>query len=191
MLVDRSSRTTLTQTVTSSPQLTQNSESMKMNPTQSHVTCAKTLVRSEAELSHIGARLADALSPGDCVLLFGEMGVGKSVFARAIARQLGVHGPMPSPTFTLMQVYDDARHTVVHMDLYRLADADEAYGAGIHDMLGADNICLIEWPDRFMGLFAMRGGAVYSVYIEYADNAGERYVTIEEANEYTSDKQTP
>jgi len=138
----------------------------------------RTLIHSEAEMGSIGARLADMLLPGDCVLLFGEMGVGKSVFARAIARRLGVCIPMPSPTFTLMQIYE-AKHTIVHMDLYRLTDIGEAYGAGIPDMLGGNNICLIEWPDRFIELFDSLEGSEYRVLIEYAENVGERYFTVE------------
>ncbi|MDR2506172.1 MAG: tRNA (adenosine(37)-N6)-threonylcarbamoyltransferase complex ATPase subunit type 1 TsaE [Oscillospiraceae bacterium] len=120
-------------------------------------------------------RLADALLIGDCVLLYGEMGAGKSVFARAAARRLGVAAPMPSPTFTIMQVYE-AACPIVHMDLYRLADADEAFGAGVCDALGGGNICFVEWPNGFEELFI--GLHCYRVYIDYAEDPSSRHIRI-------------
>lgn len=103
------------------------------------------LLNSEDETAQFGAAMAKHLRGGDCVLLLGDLGSGKSVLARGIARALGVEGPMPSPTYTLAIPYT-GNAEIVHMDLYRLSDADEFFAAGLQEYLNGDAICLIEWP---------------------------------------------
>ena len=108
----------------------------------------KCFTRSEAETMALAARLAPMLSPGDTVLLEGDLGAGKSVLARGIARGLGVEGPMPSPTFTLMNTYH-GRLTVHHFDLYRISDEDSLYNIGYFDVAGQpDAVTLIEWSEN-------------------------------------------
>ena len=101
-------------------------------------------VNSPSQTEALGAALGGLLAAGDTVLLSGELGAGKSVLARAIARAQGVEGPMPSPTFTLMQPYA-GKARLCHYDLYRLEDGDAFYAAGLDEPLGRD-LCLIEWP---------------------------------------------
>lgn len=97
---------------------------------------------SEEDTKNFGAALGAHLRPGDSLLISGDLGAGKSVLARGAARALGVTGPMPSPTFTLMQPYG----SVCHFDLYRLEDEDEFYQAGLDEFTGGSWIALIEWP---------------------------------------------
>ena len=104
------------------------------------------ITRSEADTLSFAARLADMLMPGDTVLLHGDLGAGKSVFARGIARGLGVEGAMPSPTFTLLIPYE-GRHKFYHFDLYRLNDPDEFFAAGLEEFIGGDGIAVVEWPE--------------------------------------------
>lgn len=105
--------------------------------------------RSEADTMNFAERLAPMLRPGDTVLLYGELGAGKSVLARGIARGMGVAGPMPSPTFTLLLPYAGADgRRLYHFDLYRLADADEYYAAGLDEFVGGDGVAVVEWPQR-------------------------------------------
>lgn len=95
----------------------------------------------------LGVALARVLAPGDVVLLFGDLGSGKTTIARAMI-QASLPSPedVPSPTFTLVQTYKgDA--PIWHADLYRLGDASELFELGLDDAM-EDAICLIEWPDR-------------------------------------------
>ena len=102
--------------------------------------------RSEADTMNFARRLSPMLRPGDTVLLYGDLGAGKSVLARGIARGLGVEGPMPSPTFTLMVPYAAGAKKLYHFDLYRLADPDEYYAAGLDEFVGGDGVAVVEWP---------------------------------------------
>jgi tRNA threonylcarbamoyladenosine biosynthesis protein TsaE len=97
----------------------------------------------------IGGRLAALLQPGDLLLLEGPFGAGKTTFAQGIARGLGVGSDyITSPTFTLINEYDDGRLPLYHVDLYRLDNADQAYDLGLIDYIEGDGVTLIEWPER-------------------------------------------
>ena len=101
----------------------------------------------------LAKQIAPRLVAGDTLLLDGEIGAGKSAFARALIRaRLGRMEDVPSPTFTLVQTYEDATGEIWHCDLYRLTHPDEALELGLDDAFEMA-ICLIEWPDR-LGDFA-------------------------------------
>lgn len=101
---------------------------------------------SESDTYAFGSALGAGLSAGDCVLLNGDLGAGKSVVARGIAGAHGVKGPMPSPTFVLMIPYEGSVN-VYHFDLYRMDDPDEFYQAGLQEYIGGDGIAVVEWPE--------------------------------------------
>ena len=105
----------------------------------------------EAATHALAGRLAGAARAGDVIALAGELGTGKTSFARGFVRALGVEDEVPSPTFTLVQTYDTPRGTVWHFDLYRLARPDDAYELGLEEAMG-DGISLIEWPERLGSL---------------------------------------
>ena len=102
---------------------------------------------TEADLAALAAALAAVLRPGDTIALSGDLGAGKSTFARALIRALGWGGEVPSPTFTLVQGYElpDVRVPVWHVDLYRLAGPDDADALGLFE---TDAALVIEWPER-------------------------------------------
>lgn len=106
-------------------------------------------VADEAGTRRLADDLAAIVRPGDVVALYGDLGMGKSAFARAMVRRLAGDPDLdvPSPTFTLVQSYETTRFPVHHFDLYRLADPDELIEIGFADALG-EGLTLIEWPER-------------------------------------------
>ena len=108
-------------------------------------------IASEDAMARLGAELAARLRPGDIVALEGDLGAGKTVFARGLIRALcGADTIVPSPTFTLVQVYEGPAFDIWHCDLYRLASPDEALELGLEEAF-ADGVTLIEWPGRLGG----------------------------------------
>jgi len=103
----------------------------------------------ETATATLGATLAQRLRPGDVVGLYGELGSGKTTLARAILRAAAGDPDLivPSPTFTLVEVYETERGTFWHFDLYRLEAHEQVYELGWEDAL-AEGIVLIEWPQR-------------------------------------------
>lgn len=126
------------------------------------------------QTEQLGISLAAQLRPGDVLLLRGQLGAGKSVLARGIARGLGVEGPVSSPTFTIMNPYE-GRLPLHHFDLYRLADADEFYAAGLEDSIGGEAVAVIEWPDRAPEALP---ACHLAIAIAYGEREGERHITI-------------
>jgi len=117
----------------------------------------RTLHLTDAEATAaLAIRLAPALQAGDCILLCGPIGAGKTHFCRALIQArlaaLGRAEDVPSPTFTLVQVYDGGNVEIWHTDLYRLTSADEVFELGLDEAFDSA-ICLVEWPDR-LGPFA-------------------------------------
>ena len=98
----------------------------------------------------LGARIAAQVRAGDVISLEGTLGAGKTTLARAIIASLGHEGEVPSPTFTIIETYEETRIPVVHADFYRLEDPEEAHEIGLDDY--RDGAALIaEWPDKAGG----------------------------------------
>ena len=106
-------------------------------------------LKDENATAGLGARIAQALAPGDVIALSGELGAGKTALARAILRARGVEGHIPSPTFTLVQAYDTPGLPIHHFDLYRVESARELRELGLDDALEG-GAAVIEWPERGM-----------------------------------------
>jgi tRNA threonylcarbamoyladenosine biosynthesis protein TsaE len=109
----------------------------------------------EAATAALAKRLAAYARAGDVIALSGELGTGKTTFARAFIRARGGGEEVPSPTFTLVQVYDLPGPAIWHFDLYRLETAEEAWELGIEEAF-AEGISLIEWPERLGTLLPAR-----------------------------------
>ncbi len=125
---------------------------------------------SLADLERLAAGISVILRPGDAILLEGDLGAGKSTFCRAVIRALGVTEDIPSPTFTLVQIYETKIGPVWHCDLYRIKDAFEISELGIDEAF-ENAITLIEWPDR-LGPYAPRFGLTLS--LSFTDKAETR-----------------
>src|SRR3954454_13717166 len=124
-----------------------------MLATPSDVTSFDVALADETATRALAVEFAAALEPGDLVTLSGDLGAGKTTFARALIRHLAGDGSVevPSPTFTLMQNYELPRFALVHADLYRVNDPAELAELGFDD-IADDAVVLLEWPDRAAGL---------------------------------------
>ena len=100
----------------------------------------------EAATAHAGAMLSRVARPGDVITLSGPLGVGKTALARGFLAALGHEGEVPSPSFAIVQPYEDLRPPVWHVDLYRIEDASEIAELGLDS--AADAVLLVEWPER-------------------------------------------
>ena len=119
-------------------------------------TAAITLFLPDAEATtRLGARIAPMLRPGDTLLLHGPIGAGKTHFARAVVQArlaaVGLREDVPSPTFTLVQVYQAGDVEIWHSDLFRLTHPDEVTELGLQDAFDTA-ICLVEWPEKLADL---------------------------------------
>ena len=99
----------------------------------------------ERETFELGMRFGKAALPGQVYVLEGDLGAGKTVFAKGFAAGLGITEPVTSPTFTIVKEYDGGRLPLYHMDVYRIGDVDEMEEVGAEEMFSAGGVCLIEW----------------------------------------------
>lgn len=95
----------------------------------------------------LGRQLGESSRPGQVYALVGDLGVGKTVFTQGFASGLGIAGPVNSPTFTILQVYEGGRLPFYHFDVYRIADVEEMDEIGYEDCFYGEGVCLIEWAD--------------------------------------------
>ncbi len=126
---------------------------------------------SSAETEAVGAKLAARLSPGDVVIVSGELGAGKTTLIRGACRALGVEGPVTSPTFTIGQRYL-GRLPISHLDLYRLGGLEDEDPALLDDYLDADSVAFLEWPALAEPQLA--GRRVLAVRLDHAEGDRRR-----------------
>lgn len=100
----------------------------------------------------LGQRLGREAKKGDIFCLNGDLGVGKTVFTQGFAAGLGITEPVNSPTFTILQQYDEGRLPMYHFDVYRIGDVSEMDEVGYEDCFYGDGVTLIEWPERIREL---------------------------------------
>ncbi len=137
-----------------------------------------TLVsESDRETEAIGQRLAEQLRPGMVVALQGDLGAGKTVLSRGLARGLGIVEPVTSPTFTVVQEYIcPGGPLFYHLDMYRIDDETAALAFGIEEFLYApDAVTVVEWPERIAGLLG-EDAMTASVRLEHLAEGKRRLV---------------
>lgn len=125
----------------------------------------RVLADAEATQS-LGAELARGAAPG-IIYLNGDLGAGKTTLARGFLRGLGYQDKVRSPTYTLVEPYAVQPCRVYHLDLYRLADAEELEWLGLRDMLAEEALLLVEWPERGAGYLP---AADLTIDLDYQDN---------------------
>ena len=95
----------------------------------------------------LGEKVGRAAQPGEVYTLIGDLGVGKTVFTQGVAKGLGITEPVSSPTFTILQIYEEGRLPFYHFDVYRIGDVEEMEEIGYEDCFYGQGICLIEWAN--------------------------------------------
>ena len=101
--------------------------------------------KSAKETYDLGKKIGSHAKAGEVYTLVGDLGVGKTVFTQGLAKGLGIEEPISSPTFTIVQVYDDGRLPFYHFDVYRIGDVEEMDELGYEEYFYSDGVCLIEW----------------------------------------------
>ncbi len=107
---------------------------------------------SAEETAALGVRLGQEAQPGEVYTLIGDLGVGKTVLTQGIAQGLGITEPVCSPTFTIVQVYEEGRMPFYHFDVYRIGDLEEMDEIGYEDFFYGNGLTMIEWADRIREL---------------------------------------
>jgi len=102
---------------------------------------------SEKETFQIAKELAEQSKPGEVYCLSGDLGVGKTVFTKGFAVGLGITEPVSSPTFTIVQIYEEGRMPLYHFDVYRIEDIEEMEEIGYEDCFYGEGVCLVEWAE--------------------------------------------
>lgn len=102
----------------------------------------------ERDTFELGKRMGEQSERGQIYLLDGDLGVGKTIFTKGFAVGLGITEPVTSPTFTLIQEYNEGRLPFYHFDVYRIEDAEEMYELGLDGYLFGEGVCLVEWASR-------------------------------------------
>ena len=102
---------------------------------------------SERETGQLGYTLGRKARPGDIYALSGDLGVGKTVFTQGFAAGLGIEDVVNSPTFTILQVYEDGRLPLYHFDVYRIGDPEEMEEIGCDEYFFGEGVCMIEWAE--------------------------------------------
>jgi len=135
----------------------------------------KTVLKNEEDTMAFGRAFAESLQPGTVIALVGDLGAGKTAMTRAVARGLGITGPVTSPTFTIVQEYEGGRLPLYHFDIYRVHDEDELFEIGFDDYLHGKGVCMIEWADLAPDLLP---DTTITLRLSYGEGENERICEI-------------
>ncbi len=102
---------------------------------------------SEKETFELGKKIGQQAKPGEIYTLDGDLGVGKTIFTKGVAAGLGIEEPVNSPTFTIVQIYEEGRMPFYHFDVYRIGDPQEMEEIGYEDYFFGEGVCIIEWAN--------------------------------------------
>lgn len=124
----------------------------------------------------IGREIGEKALPGQVYTLIGDLGVGKTVFTQGVAKGLQIMEPVNSPTFTIVQVYEDGKMPFYHFDVYRIGDVEEMEEIGYEDMFYGEGVCLVEWANLIEEILP---DSYYQITIEKDLEKGFDYRRIE------------
>ena len=144
--------------------------------------------RSPEETFALGEKIGRQARKGQVYTLTGDLGTGKTVFTQGVAAGLGIREPVNSPTFTIVQVYEEGRLPLYHFDVYRIGDIEEMEEIGYDDYFYGKGICLIEWANLIEDILP---DSLISITIEKNLEKGFDYrkITVEGLSEETGSKE--
>ena len=131
----------------------------------------KYISKSEQDTFNIAKKYAETLQKGDVVVLCGDLGAGKTAFAKGVAAYFNLSGVV-SPTYAYLNVYGDL---IYHYDCYRLTSGEDAEALGLTDYFGGDNICIIEWAENIADVLPEN---LKTVRITKTENTNERIIEL-------------
>ena len=123
---------------------------------QSMIEKHKIISKSPEDTFALGKQIGESEAPGSVLTLVGDLGVGKTVFTQGLAEGLGISDAVNSPTFTIVQIYEEGRIPLYHLDVYRIGDISEMDEIGYEDYFYGDGVCLIEWANLIEELLPER-----------------------------------
>jgi tRNA threonylcarbamoyladenosine biosynthesis protein TsaE len=140
----------------------------------------ETIHSDSAEATQaLAERLMQNLPPGSVLALHGDLGSGKTCFVTGIARAINITEPITSPTFTMINEYNDGTLPLCHMDLYRIQDPDELFSLGLDDYLEYSGITILEWAERAGDLLPAQ---TIHIHFEVMETPTSRHITIKSPN---------
>ena len=134
---------------------------------------------SEKETFELGKKIGENAKAGQIYTLTGDLGVGKTVFTQGLAAGLGITEPVNSPTFTIVQMYEDGRLPFYHFDVYRIGDIEEMEEIGYEDCFYGEGLCLIEWANLIEEILPERRTNIL-IEKDLTQGFDYRRITIEE-----------
>ncbi len=135
------------------------------------------LVKSEDELAEVASKIAAVLSPGDLLLLDGEMGAGKTTFTRYLMQALAPDQSVSSPTFRLIHRYNTPKGSLYHLDLYRLNHSDDLYNLDIEPLIySKKNMFVVEWASKFQDFWPQDA---FRIIFHHVDTSHETHRKLE------------
>ena len=135
---------------------------------------------SREETFLAGKSAGEKAKPGEIYALTGDLGAGKTVFAKGFAAGLGITEPVNSPTFTILQIYEGGRLPLYHFDVYRIEDEAEMEEVGLDEYLYGNGVCLIEWPERIAEILP-ESTRIVSIDRDPEKGLDYRKITLEES----------
>lgn len=138
--------------------------------------------RSAEETFALGKKIGENARPGEVYTLVGDLGVGKTVFTQGLAEGLGITEPISSPTFTIVQVYEEGRLPFYHFDVYRIGDVEEMDEIGFEDYIYGEGVSLIEWSNLIEEILPEKKVEI-KIEKDLAQGFDYRLITIEGLDE--------
>lgn len=134
------------------------------------------ILKNEAETIEFGKQLGMILNPTDIICLVGDLGAGKTCLSKSIAKSYGISEDITSPTFNIVNEYEENQKKLFHFDVYRLSDAEELYYIGFENYISGDGLCIIEWADIVREVIPK--DAIW-VYINYSQDFSYRIAKLD------------